>query len=433
MGLTAGNPYPQSFQRQESFALELDAADPLAEHRSSFFLPELSAGQETIYFCSHSLGLQPRNVLLLMGEELSRWAMFGVEGHFKGATAWYTYPDLLSEPAARLVGAEPGEVIHMNGLTINLHLMMETFYRPSGNRFRVLMDEPTFPSDLFAVQAQLQRHGIDPADGLLTLQPRSGEYTLREEDIEAFLGERGPEIALVLWSGVNFLTGQRFDMQRITTAAKRQGCVVGFDLAHAAGNVPLQLHDWNIDFAVWCTYKYLNSGPGSVAGCFVHEQHGARVDLPRLAGWWGNAPHTRFRMQLEPHFRAQRGAAGWQVSNPPILALLPLRASLALYDEAGLAALRGKSTCLTSYLFYLLDQQAGSRYEIITPRDPEARGCQLSMLVRDQPRELLAALTEHGVSGDFREPNIIRVAPVPFYNTFHEVWRFAEIWAKLTR
>ncbi|HEV3080016.1 MAG TPA: kynureninase [Gemmataceae bacterium] len=433
MGLTAGNPYPQTFQREESFALRLDTADPLAEHRNSFFLPELSAGQEAIYFCSHSLGLQPRTVTRLMEQELKNWALLGVEGHFKGATPWYTYQDLLSEPAARLVGAEPGEVIHMNGLTINLHLMMETFYRPSGNRFRILMDEPTFPSDLYALQSQLQRHGIDPADGLLTLGPRSGEHTLRHEDVEMLLEKCGQEIALVLWSGVSFLTGQRFDMQRITTAAKRQGCVVGFDLAHAAGNVPLLLHDWNIDFAVWCTYKYLNSGPGSVAGCFVHEQHGSRIDLPRLAGWWGNDPYTRFRMQLEPHFRAQPGVAGWQVSNPPILALLPLRASFALYDEAGLAALRAKSTCLTSYLYYLLDQQAGSHYEIITPRDPEARGCQLSILVRDRPRELMAALTEQGVSGDFREPNIIRVAPVPFYNTFHEVWRFAQIWSKLTR
>jgi len=432
MGLTAANPYPHTFQREESFARRLDAADPLAEHRYSFFLPELSASQETIYFCSHSLGLQPRTVTRLIEQELKNWALLGVEGHFQGATPWYTYQDLLSEPAARLVGAAPGEVIHMNGLTINLHLMMETFYRPSGNRYRILMDEPPFPSDLYAVQAQLQRCGIDPDDGLLTLGPRSGEHTLRHEDVEILLERRGQEIALVLWSGVHFLTGQRFDIERITTAAKRQGCVVGFDLAHAAGNVPLQLHDWNIDFAVWCTYKYLNSGPGSVAGCFVHEQHGSRVDLPRLAGWWGNDPHTRFRMQLEPHFRAQPGAAGWQVSNPPILALVPLRASLALYDQAGMTALRAKSACLTSYLYYLLDQQAGSRYEIITPRDPEARGCQLSILVRDRPRELLTALAEHGVSGDFREPNLIRVAPVPFYNTFHEVWRFAEIWEKLT-
>ena len=417
----------------ESFAQQLDAADSLAEYRAGFFIPTRPNGLPAIYFCTHSLGLQPRTVPALIQAELKTWAELGVEGHFQGSNPWYTYQNDLSESAARLVGAQPDEVIHMNGLTINLHLMMETFYRPGAGRFRVLTDEPAFPSDLYALQSQVRRHGYSPDDALLTLKPRPGEHTLRNEDIEAFLVERGKEIALVLWSGVNFLTGQRFDMRRLTEAARRQGCVVGFDLAHAVGNVPLHLHDWDIDFAVWCTYKYLNSGPGAVAGCFVHEKHGRKVELPRLAGWWGNDPHTRFRMQLEPNFLAQPGAAGWQVSNPPLLALVPIRASLALYDEAGMPALRAKSKSLTSYLHYLLAQQTSDQVEVITPSDPEERGCQLSILVRDRPRELLSALTEQGIIADFREPNVIRVAPAPFYNTFHEVWRFAQIWARLTQ
>jgi kynureninase len=268
---------------------------------------------------------------------------------------------------------------------------------------------------------------LDPAPALRTRQPRSGEHVLRSEDIENFLEMRGKEIALVLLGGVNFLTGQWLDMPRITAAAQRQGCTVGFDLAHAVGNVPLQLHDWNIDFAVWCTYKYLNSGPGAVAGCFVHERHGRNVDLPRLAGWWGNDPATRFRMQLEPDFVAQLGAAGWQVSNPPILALVPLRAALALYEEAGMDALRTKSIRLTAYLEYLLDRLPGGRWEQITPRDQEQRGCQLSLLVRQQPRELFQRLEREGIVVDYREPNVIRVAPVPLYNSYHEVWRFTRI------
>jgi kynureninase len=425
--------YPSRFQPDEAFARGLDEADPLGRCRELFHLPCRPDGSPLVYFCSHSLGLQPRAVRGLMEQELDNWARLGVEGHFHGETPWYTYQELFRGPAARLVGARPDEVVLMNGLTVNLHLLMTTFYRPSPGRNKILVDEPTFPSDLYAVKSQLRQHGLDPADALLTLRPRPGEHAIRTEDIEEVLAGRGKEVALVLLSGVNFFTGQWFDLKRVAAAGKRQGCVVGFDLAHAVGNVPLQLHDWQVDFAVWCTYKYLNSGPGALAGCFVHEEHGRRTDLPRLAGWWGNDPATRFRMQLQPEFVARPGADGWQVSNPPILALVPLRASLAIYDEVGLPRLRAKSECLTGYLQYLLDQLPGGRFEVITPRDPAQRGCQLSMLVRDNPRELFLVLGEEGVIGDFREPNVIRVAPVPLYNTFHEVWTFARTLAGRVR
>jgi kynureninase len=288
------------------------------------------------------------------------------------------------------------------------------------------MDEPTFPSDRYAVLSQIRHHGLEPADTLLTLQPRAGEHLLGLEDIETTLRARGPEIALVLLSGVNFFTGQLLDLKRITAVARKQGCYVGLDLAHAAGNVPLTLHDWQVDFAVWCNYKYLNSGPGAIGGCFVHEKHGQNLDLPRLAGWWGNDPTTRFRMHLQADFVPRPGADGWQISNPPILAMAPLLASLALFDEAGMPALRSKSINLTGYLHYLLDQFPAGLFEVITPRDPAQRGCQLSIVVHEKPREFLNALAGNVVC-DFREPNVIRVAPVPLYNTFHEVWQFAQL------
>jgi kynureninase len=419
--------YPTAFQVDESFALGLDAADPLKDYRARFHLPQGADGKPVIYFCTHSLGLQPTSVPTLIAKELDQWARRGVEGHFEGEAPWYTYPELLRDPMARIVGAKPSEVVVMNGLTVNLHLMMATFYRPDAQRHKILMEEPTFPSDLYAIKSQLRQHGFNPSEALLTIKPRHGQHAISTEEILDLLEVRGKETALVLISGVNFLTGQRFDMARIAAAARRQGCVVGFDLAHAAGNVVLHLHEWQADFAVWCTYKYLNSGPGAVGGCFVHEKHGRNIALPRLAGWWGNDPDTRFRMQLQPEFIPQFGADGWQVSNPPILALAPIRASMALFDEVGMPALRAKSECLTAYLLYLLDQMPAGYFDIITPRDPAQRGCQLSLLVRDHPKERLRALADAGVVGDFREPNVIRIAPVPLYNTFHEVWRFAQI------
>jgi kynureninase len=417
------------FQPEESFARHLDASDPLARWRERFFIPHTADGREAIYFCGHSLGLQPRGVRSYLEQELDDWARLGVEGHFQGRTPWYSYHEIFRGPLARLVGALPEEVVVMNGLTVNLHLMLTTFYRPTGPRRLILMEEPTFPSDRYAVQSQLRLHGLDPAEALLALQPRPGEHLIRDEDIEALLEARGPEIAVVLLSGVNFFTGQFFDIERVTALAHRQGCIAGWDLAHAAGNVLLRLHDWQVDFAVWCSYKYLNSGPGAGAGCFVHERHGRRLDLPRLAGWWGNDPATRFHMQQERDFVPRPGADGWQLSNPPILALAPVRASLDLFDAVGMPALRARSERLTGYLEYLLDRIPAGRYERITPREPARRGCQLSLLVNDRPRELLRALEAAGVVCDFREPNVIRVAPVPLYNTFQEVWRFAQILA----
>jgi kynureninase len=418
-----------NFQPGEDFARQLDAADPLRWCRDRFHLPRRPNGQPVIYFCGHSLGLQPRAVRGLVEQELEAWARLGVVAHFEGPTPWYSYHELFRETGARLVGARPGEVVMMNSLTVNLHLLMATFYRPAGRRCRILIDAPPFPSDLYALQSQLRHHGLDPEKNLLLLQPRAGEHLLRLEDIEELLEQQGWEIALVLFNGVNFFTGQCFDLGRITAAAQRQGCVVGFDLAHAAGNVILHLHDWQVDFAAWCSYKYLNSGPGAVAGCFVHERHGRNLDLPRLAGWWGNDPATRFQIQ-QTAFVPRAGADGWQVSNPPILALAPLRASLDLFDQVGMPALRAKSERLTGYLQYLLEQLPAGSCEIITPRAEDQRGCQLSLLVRERPRALLAALEQEGVVCDFREPNVIRVAPVPLYNTFEEVWTFAQIVAR---
>lgn len=422
--------HPESFSCDEAFALRLDAADPLRHYRDRFHLPKRRDGRPRIYFCGNSLGLQPKGVRADVERELDKWARLGVEGHFQGERPWFPYAEDFRDSGARLVGGRPGEVVMMNSLTVNLHLLMATFYRPRPERYKIVTEEPAFPSDLYALQSQLRHHGYDPRDGLLTWKPRPGEHTLRTEDLEELLDREAPRIALVLLSGVNFFTGQWLDLEYITTLAKRHGCVVGWDLAHAVGNVVLHLHDWQVDFAVWCSYKYLNCGPGAVAGCFVHEMHGRNLALPRLAGWWGNDPHTRFRMQLQPEFVPRPGAFGWQVSNPPILSMVPLHASLALFDEVGMPALRAKSERLTGYLEFLLEQIPGNRFAIVTPREPAQRGCQLSILVADRPRALLQALEQEGVVCDFREPNVIRVAPVPLYNSFHEVWVFAHVLAR---
>jgi kynureninase len=423
-------PIDSGFQPEERYAQDADAGDPLHRFRDQFHIPQRPDGRPVIYFCGHSLGLQPRAARARVEEELDAWARLGVEAHFQGKAPWYSYHEQLRESGARLVGARPHEVVFMNSLTVNLHLLMATFYRPTLQRPCILIDEPAFPSDLYAVKSQIQFHHFDPGQALLTLRPREGEQTIRIEDLEAVLEKRGREIAVVWLNAVNYLSGQFFDLERITERAQQHGCKVGLDLAHAAGNVVLKLHDWNVDFAVWCGYKYLNGGPGTVGGCFVHETHGRNLDLPRLAGWWGNDPATRFQMHSE--FIPQPGADGWQVSNPPILAMAPLRASLALFDEASMPALRAKSEWLTGYLEYLLERIPAGRFEVITPRDPAQRGCQLSILVYDRPRELLQALERAEVVCDFREPNVIRVAPAPLYNTFHEVWTFARILTRFT-
>jgi kynureninase len=423
-------PTTEQYQRDEAFARQMDATDPLRQFRERFHIPRRKNGEQVIYFAGNSLGLQPKSARDLIEQELEDWARLGVDAHFDGRNPWYPYHEQFRDVGARLVGGQPGEVVMMNSLTINLHLMMVSFFQPTKTRFKILIEDPVFPSDLYAVKTHLRTRGLDPDDALLTIKPRSGEFVIRTDDIESLLVREGESIALVMLAGVNFFTGQAMDMQRITEAGHRAGCMVGFDLAHAAGNLQMQLHNWNVDFAVWCSYKYLNSGPGAVAGCFVHERHGKNVDMPRYAGWWGNDPSTRFKMHLNPEFIPREGADGWQVSNPPIFAMAPLKASLDVFDEATMPALREKSLKLTGYLRFLLDQRAATFWNIITPREPEAHGCQLSIMVHDHPRERFKALQAEGVVCDFREPNVIRVAPTPLYNTFHECWRFAEILAR---
>lgn len=419
---------PGSFSTDEEFALQQDREDSFRAFRDRFHIPIGGDGQPLIYFVGNSLGLMPRATRKIVEQELDDWARLGVDGHFGAATPWYSYHETLREPAARLVGAQPNEVVCMNSLTVNLHLLMATFYRPTKARHRILMEDPAFPSDTYAIKSQIAHHGFEPDESLLLARPRAGEQAIREEEIEVLIEKEGDQIALVLFAGVNFFTGQFFDLAKITAAAQKRGCLVGIDLAHAAGNVPLRLHDWNVDFAVWCSYKYLNSGPGAVAGAFVHERHATNRDLPRLAGWWGNDPATRFRMQLEPDFIPVPSADSWQLSNPPILAMAPLRTSFAIFDDAGgMEPLRAKSERLTGYLQFLLDQVPSNLFSVITPRAPNERGCQLSILVHEHPRELFHKLEAAGVKTDFREPNVIRVAPTPLYNTFHEVWRFAQI------
>jgi kynureninase len=420
-----------SFSADEEFARQLDADDSLRQFREKFHLPLGADGKPLIYLAGNSLGLMPKAARKVVEQELDDWAKLAVDAHLGAATPWYTYHETLREPTARLVGAKPNEVICMNSLTVNLHLMMATFYRPTKSRFKILMEEPAFPSDTYAIKTQIVHHGFDPNDALVLARPREGEFTVRQDDIETALEKHGDQIALVLFAGVNFFTGQLFDIERITAAAQKRGCAVGVDLAHAAGNVPLALHDWNVDFAVWCSYKYLNAGPGAVAGAFVHERHATNRELPRLAGWFGNDPATRFRLHLEPEFIPVPSADGWQISNPPIFSMAPLRSSLSIFDEAGgMKVLRAKSIKLTGYLQFLLEQTGSKRYAVVTPREADARGCQLSILVHEHPKELFDKLAAAGVKCDFREPNVIRAAPTPLFNTFHEVWRFAKILAE---
>ena len=415
----------------EDFARQCDLQDSLGKFRDYFHIPLGKDRQPVIYFVGNSLGLMPKTTPAIIEQELKDWAELGVDAHLEGATPWYSYHETVRAGAAMIVGAQPKEVVCMNSLTVNLHLMMATLYRPTKSRWKILMEDPAFPSDNYAVRSQIVHHGFEPNESLLLARGRQGEATVPTEEIERILDKQGEQIALVLLAGVNFFTGQFFDIARITAQAQKRGCLVGIDLAHAAGNVPLALHDWNVDFAVWCSYKYLNSGPGAVAGAFVHERHATNPELPRLAGWWGNDPNTRFRMQLQPEFVPVRSADAWAISNPPIFSMAPLRSSFAIFDEAGgMQPLRAKSVKLTGYLHYLLDQIGSERFTVITPRAPNERGCQLSILVHQHPKELFAELEAAGVKCDFREPNVIRAAPTPLYNTFHEVWRFAQILSK---
>jgi kynureninase len=420
-----------TFSADEDFARQLDADDPLRAFRDKFHLPLGKDGKPLIYFAGNSLGLMPKAARAIVEEELDNWAKLGVDAHHAAGTPWYTYHEALREPTARLAGAKPVEVICMNSLTVNLHLMMATFYRPTKSRFKILMEEPAFPSDTYAIKTQIAHHGLNPKDVLILARPRKGGFTIQKEDIVDLIEKHADQLAVVLLAGVNFFTGQLFDIERITAATRQRGIVVGFDLAHAIGNVPLSLHDWKVDFAVWCSYKYLNAGPGAVAGAFVQERHATNTKLPRLAGWFGNDPNTRFRLHLEPEFIAVASADGWQISNPPIFSMAPLSASLAIFDGAGgMEPLRAKSIRLTSYLEFLLREVGSKKFTVITPRNSDERGCQLSILAHEHPKELLKELEAAGVKCDFREPNVIRVAPTPLYNSFHEVWRFARILAK---
>lgn len=419
-----------TFDTTPAFADAMDASDPLRTFRERFHIPKKQDGTDVIYFCGNSLGLQPKTAREAILQELDDWETLAVEGHFHAKYPWLPYHEFLTPSTARLVGALPVEVVVMNSLTVNLHLMMVTFYRPSGDRTKIMIEHGSFPSDHYAVETHMRTHGLDPDEHLIQLAPRPGETTLRTSDILERIERDGKDVALILLGGVNYYTGQAFDMRAITAAGHEQGCVVGFDLAHAAGNLYLQLHDWNVDFAVWCSYKYLNAGPGGIAGCFIHERHVSDPSLPRFAGWWGHDKNTRFIMP--PDFIPIPTAEGWQLSNPPIFQMASLRASLEIFDEAGMDICRTKSETLTGYLEYLLGHEMKDRVTILTPRSIAERGCQLSLRVRDG-KTVFERISRAGIVCDWREPDVIRVAPVPLYNTYRDVYEFVRILNTETR
>lgn len=416
------------FENSLSFAQEMDQKDPLNKFRSEFIFPQHN-GEDVVYFTGNSLGLQPKRAKAAIDQELDDWGKHGVEGHFHAKNPWFSYHELFQSALAKIVGAKKeSEVVPMNTLTTNLHLLMVSFYRPEGNRYKILCEGKAFPSDQYALETQVKYHGYNPDDAIIELHPREGEHTIREEDVSKIIKEHVNEIALIMIGGVNYYTGQVFDMKKITKEGHDAGAIVGWDLAHAAGNIPLQLHDWGVDFAAWCSYKYMNSGPGSISGIFVHEKHES-ADLHRFAGWWGNDPESRFLM--EKGFKPAKGAAAWQLSNAPVLAMAVHKASLDIFMEAGLENLREKSKVLTDYLGFILkdisDRSEAVTMEIITPMDHESRGCQISVLCHGQGRQLFDTLMENGVIVDWREPNVIRMAPVPLYNSFTDIYRFGKI------
>lgn len=416
----------QPFQANLPFAQKMDEKDPLRSFRDQFLFPQHN-GEPVIYFCGNSLGLQPVTARAALEEELLQWQTEGVEGWFRGKRPWLPYHEYLAPTLADVVGARKEEVTVMNTLTVNLHLMMVSFYRPTSKRFKIIMEDGAFPSDQYAVETQVKYHGFDPAEAIVEVKPREGEHLLRTEDILKTIAEHGPETALILFGGINYYTGQLYDLAAIAEAGRRAGAVIGYDLAHAAGNVPLQLHDWGVDFAVWCSYKYMNAGPGGPGGVFVHERHFNDPDIPRFAGWWGYKEENRF--QMTKGFVPARGVDGWQISTATIFNFAVHRASLEHFARAGMPALRAKSQLLTGYLEFLIDRLNAEKqlFEIITPRDPEARGAQLSILTGPDGKALFDFLAANGVICDWREPNVIRVAPAPLYNSFEDVFRFAEL------
>lgn len=409
------------------FAKKMDAEDPIRELRSDFVFPQ-HHGKPVVYLTGNSLGLMPKAVKKYIAEEMEDWGTHGVEGHFRARRPWVVYHEFFTESLARLVGAKPTEVVAMNGLTPNLHLLLVSFYRPRGKRVKILCEQKAFPSDQYALASQLRFHGIALEDGLIELAPRSGEHHLRLEDIKSTIERHAEEIALVMIGGVNYYTGQRMDMPAITAHAKKYGIMVGFDLAHAAGNIELELHNWGVDFAAWCSYKYLNSGPGSVSGVFIHERHHGLADIPRFEGWWGHDKTRRFLM--EPNFVPMPTAEAWQLSNAPVFAMAPHRAALDVFDKVSLPQLFEKRDKLTAYLEFVIDTigtKHGAAFEIITPREKENRGAQLSVFLHGYDKSLFNILMEKGVIADWREPNVIRMAPAPLYVSFEDVYRFGRL------
>ena len=421
-----------NYENSLEFAQHLDQQDPLKHFRRRFYIPQHNR-KDWIYFTGNSLGLQPKTVKTFVEQELDDWAHLGVEGHFEARNPWFSYHEIFPEQLSRIVGCLPHEVVVMNQLTVNLHLQMITFYKPTPKKYKIICEAKAFPSDQYALESQVRFHGYDPAEAIIEVTPRDGEHLIHTEDILNAIEANKETLCLVMFGGVNYYSGQLLNLEAITKAAHAVGVHAGFDLAHAVGNVMLKLHEWEVDFACWCSYKYLNSGPGGVAGAYINEKHARNTELPRLAGWWGHTKETRFKM--EKGFEAIPTAEGWQVSNAPILSMAAHKASLDIFDEAGMEALVEKSNILTGFLFYLLEEfnKEHQRHpiELITPRRDTDRGCQVSMLVPGNGRKVYESLLQQGMMVDWREPNVIRVAPVPLYNTFEEVWHFANILKKI--
>ncbi|WP_183559382.1 kynureninase [Mucilaginibacter sp. SP1R1] len=423
-----------NYQNSLVFALEQDTHDELRDFRSRFLIPQ-HHGADAIYLCGNSLGLQPVSAAKHITDQLSNWQNLAVEGWFQGDDPWLDYHKQLLPSISRIVGAQENEVAVMNSLTVNLHLLMVSFYKPNSKRFKIIMEGGAFPSDQYAMESQVRFHGFDPKEAIIELFPREGELTLRTEDIIQKINEHAHELALVLFGGINYYTGQLFDMEAIADAAHQASAYAGFDLAHASGNVPLKLHDWGADFACWCSYKYMNSGPGGISGIFVHEKHSTNNDLDRFAGWWGYREDKRFLMA--PGFDAAKGAAGWQVSTSPILLMALFKASMVIFDDTGgIDTLRAKSMALTGYMEFLINEINKERgedvFKIITPANPRERGCQLSVVCRQNAKAVFKYLADNGVIGDWREPDVIRLSPVPLYNTFQDVYRAAQQLAAAT-
>ena len=420
------------FQNNLSFAQQLDAQDELKSFRDRFIIPVIDAKQQ-IYFLGNSLGLQPKSTEPALKEILQQWATYGVEGFFMGSNPWLQYHDQMIEPLAAIVGAMPSEVVVMNQLTVNLHLMMVSFYRPVGKRKKIICEAKAFPSDQYMFESHLKHYGFNPEETLIEVSPRNGEHTIRTEDVLAAIDQHKDELALVFWGGLNYYSGQVFDMKAITEAAQNVGAKVGFDLAHAAGNIRLELHDWNADFACWCSYKYLNSGPGAVGGVYIHERYHRDPSITRYAGWWGYEKETRFRM--EKGFKPVQSAEGWQLSTPSLLLYASHKASLEIFAEAGMERLHAKRKRLNNYLWFILDEvnEKSSKkiMEFITPRNEDERGCQVSILMLEKGRAIYEGLMKAGIIVDWREPNVIRLAPVPMYNSFEEVWKLGEVFRSL--